>query len=424
MVENCSRTTGRPDAINSAPIERYMLRSWDGRDRLQNAAGDLVRVSGGVRTTVFQVATVGVLWEAVRHADGGSAVGHAVVEFVDGLGLVETGQTEVIVRTVHSNVLVVVLSESRHQGLEVFLSTNFAHVLSGEVGVHAGTVPVTEYRLAVEIHVYFVFFAEANENVAGHPHFVSGALGAFAEDLEFPLALGDLGIDAFVVDPGVVADVEMFFDDFASDATDVAVADTSIVGALWSGIAGFREAKRAAILVQEVFLFEAEPGIGVVQNGGASVGGMGCAISQVDFAHHKHAVFAGAIGEHGNGLQHAIRVVPLGLPGRTTVESPVWKFFQLGEVIVLLDEGLTPEVGHGGVAVEPDVFQLVFRHVFVWMEFDLDARPQDAKQNPYLLRRKEKQPGCHGGSKNRRVTTKPRLIRLFYLLFAGRLNWF
>ncbi len=47
------------------------------------------------------------------------------------------------------------------------------------------------------------------EEVAGHPHLVGGALGAFAEDLEFPLALRHFGVDAFVVDAGVEAEVEV-----------------------------------------------------------------------------------------------------------------------------------------------------------------------------------------------------------------------
>ena len=64
----------------------------------------------------------------------------------------------------------------------------------------------------------------------------------FAEDLEFPLTLGHLGIDAFVVDAGVEAEIKVLLDDFASDVANSAEADTSVVRALWSWEAIFREA--------------------------------------------------------------------------------------------------------------------------------------------------------------------------------------
>ena len=65
--------------------------------------------------------------------------------------------------------------------------------------VHAGAVPidVLAERLAMPVDVHAVFFAEAHQEIARHPHLVGGVLGTFAEDLEFPLALGHFGVDAF-----------------------------------------------------------------------------------------------------------------------------------------------------------------------------------------------------------------------------------
>src|SRR6266576_3002075 len=95
--------------------------------------------------------------------------------------------------------------------------------------------------------------------IAGHPHFVSSLLGALAEDLEFPLSLRDFGVDAFVVDAGREAQIEMLLDDLASDSTDVRVTDAGIVRALWRGIAGGGKAERTAVLVKEIFLLKPEP---------------------------------------------------------------------------------------------------------------------------------------------------------------------
>ena len=77
-----------------------------GVDRLQDPRSDLVGVPLRVRATIFQVALVVVLDEAVRHADRSAAVGHALGEIVDGLGLVQAGQAQVVVRAVDGDVLV------------------------------------------------------------------------------------------------------------------------------------------------------------------------------------------------------------------------------------------------------------------------------------------------------------------------------
>src|SRR5690242_12090035 len=95
------------------------LRRLRGRNRgdgLENTAGDLVGVALGVRAAILEIALVAVVDEAVRNADGRATVCNAVVEFVDRLGLVETGETEVVVRSVHGDVLVLVLVERCHEG--------------------------------------------------------------------------------------------------------------------------------------------------------------------------------------------------------------------------------------------------------------------------------------------------------------------
>ncbi len=56
-----------------------------------------------------------------------------------------------------------------------------------------------------------------------------------------------------------------FFNDFAGNRTDVLEADAGVVRTLRSRVTLFREAERAAVLVEEVFLLEAEPCIFVVE---------------------------------------------------------------------------------------------------------------------------------------------------------------
>jgi hypothetical protein len=258
----------------------------------------------GIRATILEVAFIGVVNKAVRDADGRSTISQAIAEFIYRLGLVETSETKMIVWTVNSNVFVFILVESRHQFLEVIFAANLTEVLCGEVCVHSRAIPIEVFTewFAMEVHVYTELFTEANEKVTSDPDFISGALGAFSENLEFPLTLGNLGIDAFVVDAGVEAEIKVLLDDVA----DGAEADTSVVRALWRWEPIFRETERATILIEKILLLEAEPSVGIIQDGGTGVGNVRSAIRQHDLAHDENAIFTGRVRENGYWLENAI----------------------------------------------------------------------------------------------------------------------
>ncbi len=230
--------------------------------------------------------------------------------------------------------------------------------------MHARAVPVgVAERLAVEFDVDAVLLGQAQHQVAGHPHFVSGLLGALAEDLEFPLTLGDFRVDAFMVDAGSQAEVEMLFDDLAGNVADELVADAGVVRALRRRIAVFGEAERTAVLVEEIFLLEAEPGAGVVENGGALVGRMrGLAVGHHDFAHHEDAIGARPVREDGDRLQHAIGAVAFGLLGGRTIEAPERKLLERRERREFLDLGFAAQIRSRRISVEPDVLELILGH--------------------------------------------------------------
>src|SRR5512132_298135 len=123
----------------------------------------------------------------------------------------------------------------------------------------------------MEVDINAVPLAEPEHQVTRDPELVSGALGALAEDLEFPLSLRDFGVDALDCDAGRDAEVDVLVDDLPSDVADVLVADTGVVLALRPGKALLRESERRPVLVEEVLLLEAEPGVGVVCDRGAAV---------------------------------------------------------------------------------------------------------------------------------------------------------
>ena len=230
--------------------------------------------------------------------------------------------------------------------------------------MHARAVPVgVAERLAVILDVDAVFLGQPLHQVAGHPHLVGGPLRALAEDLELPLALRHFGVDAFVVDAGGEADVEMLLDDLARDVADLAVADAGVIRALRRRIAGLGEAERTAVLVEEILLLEAEPGALVVEDGRALVRRMRRhAVRHHDLAQHEHAVLALAVGKDADRLQHAVRAAAFGLHGRAAVEAPQRQLLQRRKRVVFLDLRLAAEIGHRGVAVEPDVLELILCH--------------------------------------------------------------
>ena len=279
----------------------------------------------------------------------------------------QAGQAQVIVRSVNGDVLVLVFIKGRHELLEVLFAADFTHVLRREVRMHARAVPVhiLAERFAVEVDVHTVFFAKAQQEVAGHPDLVSGGLGTFAEDLEFPLALRHFRVDAFVVDAGVQAEVEMGVYDLTGDTTDIPVADAGIVFALRGReAAALREAQWSAVFVEKIFLLEPKPGARIIVDCRTTIARVrGLAIRHHDLAHDEDAILLGGIGEDGDGLEHAIGIMPFRLPGRTPVKAPHREFSEIRKGVKFFDLGFAAKVGDGLITVEPDIFQFVFCHV-------------------------------------------------------------
>ena len=91
------------------------LRGRHRLDRLDDPTRDQVRIGGRVWTTIFEVALVAVVDEAVRDPDRGSAVRETVAELVDRLSLMQAGETKVILWTINRDVLVHVLIEGSHE---------------------------------------------------------------------------------------------------------------------------------------------------------------------------------------------------------------------------------------------------------------------------------------------------------------------
>jgi hypothetical protein len=163
------------------------------------------------------------------------------------------------------------------------------------------------------------------------------------------------------------AQVEMRIHNFACDAADVLVAHAGVVFALRRREAATRgKAERRPVLVQEILLLVSEPRVRVVEDGRAAVARVrGLAVGHHHFAHHEHAVLFRRIRIARDRLEHAVRTAALGLARRAAVKAPHREIAELREAREFFDLRLAAEVRDGLVAIEPNVFQFVFRHCFV-----------------------------------------------------------
>src|SRR6185503_4067475 len=160
--------------------------------------------------------------------------------------------------------------------------------------------------------------------------------------------------------------------------TDILVTDAGVVGALRGRIAGRREAERAAVLVEEIFLLEAEPRARIVEDGCAHVRGMRAAVGQHDFAQYEHTVGMGAVRIDRNRLKDAIGAMPFGLLGRAAVKAPKRKLLECRKRVVVFELSLATQVWHRLVTVEPNVLELVLCHFRFSLADDPEGRDAHA----------------------------------------------
>ena len=257
--------------------------------------------------------------------------------------------------------------EGRHQLLEILLAADLAQVGGREVAVHAGAVPVgVAQRLAVVLDVDAVLLGQAGQQVARHPHLVGGPLRALAEDLELPLALRHLGVDALVVDAGGEADVEMLLDDPAARRRRPGCSPRPCSrGPAGAGIAACRGSPAGG-----------RPCRGNTparsrtrrprRRGWWRACSIGCGVSPsgIITSHSTSTpLVRSAVREDAHRLQHAVRAPAFRLLGGAAVEAPQGQLLQRRERRSnVLDLRLAAQVGDGGVPVEPDILELILRH--------------------------------------------------------------
>ena len=149
----------------------------------------------------------------------------------------------------------------------------------------------------------------------------AGILGALGENLVFPLACSNLGVDAFNVQTGFQAHVKVGLNDVSAER--VLGAHGAVELALRRLVAWETEGEVGLWVPEEVLLLETKPEVVVVVvDGGAAVRSVGAAVGVENLAHDEVSVDAVGVGVDGHRLEHAVRIATVGLQRGRAVKRP------------------------------------------------------------------------------------------------------
>eukprot|EP00964_Phaeocystis_antarctica_P126984 scaffold90645_cov63-Phaeocystis_antarctica.AAC.3 len=366
-AESAAEASPRRNLRNNLGVGRLDLGARDGlvRAGLEDLAGHDVRVAVGRRAAVLEVAAAFGVGGA-GDADGAATVGHAEGEGVHVGGLVLAGQATLVALTVLGDVLVVLGAQPLDGRHDVREAAGVAHLLGGEVGVHASAVPVARDRLGVEGDVDLEVLGDTLQDVARHPHVIAGGDADRRADLELPLARHDLGVGARDGDLREEARLVVRVGDGA--AVGAVGAGGAVVRPLRAGVAALGPAERGDLveIEQGVLLLETKPRASALLDialrlsdeglGGrrAGVGGQGRATRGVGVAQHQDVVAATeGVGVDSLRVDDHLGVIARGLAGRGAVVVPER---QLGGVAGDLAGVEGAALGAAGeVTIDPDV---------------------------------------------------------------------
>merc|ERR1719197_201407 len=153
--------------------------------RLEYFRRDHIRVHVGGGATILEIPAAVSLcraWDAHRS----STVGHTIAELVDGCRLMRSSETTLVTSSIDANVFLVLLAQLFDCGDDLCVAALVAHGLGRVVSMAASSIPIARNRFWIEGHIDTLLLADADHQVARHPHIVS-ALDAFARaDLVLP----------------------------------------------------------------------------------------------------------------------------------------------------------------------------------------------------------------------------------------------
>jgi hypothetical protein len=152
-----------------------------------------------------------------RDTNGSATVGDTRAELADVTGFVTASETHVVVVTVDGDMLVVAFAQALNGSLDSLDTVGFTHGFGGEVGVAAGTVPVTLEGLGVEGDLDTPLLGNTDEEIPSHPEVVTHGDAFTGANLEFPLRGHNLSVNTADVDARVEASTVVSLDEITGE---------------------------------------------------------------------------------------------------------------------------------------------------------------------------------------------------------------
>jgi hypothetical protein len=176
-----------------------------------------VRVTVGRRSSVFEVT---LLVHDSLGGDSGrrSSISNTVTELVNGSSFVTASQSQVVVRTIDSDVGSVGLGEEFHGFEDSVITTVLSGGLEREIGVASRAVPVTLDRLGFESDIDVVFFADSGQQISGNPELITTFETFDGANLEFPLTGEDFSVKTRDLDAGSQTASHVSFSDVSTNS--------------------------------------------------------------------------------------------------------------------------------------------------------------------------------------------------------------
>jgi len=129
-----------------------------------------------------------------------------------------SSQSEVVLRSIDSNVLGVSFSEELHGFKDSVITTILSSRFEGEVSVATRTVPITLNRLRLEGDINVVFFTNPFQDISSNPELVTSLESFNGSNLEFPLSGEDFGVETGDLDTSSKAAPHMGFSNISTNS--------------------------------------------------------------------------------------------------------------------------------------------------------------------------------------------------------------
>lgn len=179
---------------------------------MQTKEKDLLLTDVRSRAAILQVPVslgANMSWDA----DGRATISNTGAESINMPSLVTASQPQIIVLSVHCDMLVVSLRQLLNSSFDVLHASRLTHCLGAVVGVATGTIPVTCKGFRVERNLDTPLFGTTDEEVASHPEMVAHGDAFTRTDLKLPLGWHNLCVDTADVDPCIEASAIVGFDE-------------------------------------------------------------------------------------------------------------------------------------------------------------------------------------------------------------------